>query len=102
NVTGLVPKGGLEPPRVAPHAPQTCASASSATSAPAESKYAAESRGLSIRATPLSTVGRFDVPPPASASPFTDRGQPPPRAPAGAGDRAHLEFLRRAGCTRAP
>src|SRR6185436_21039605 len=28
----LVPKGGLEPPRVAPHAPQTCASASSATS----------------------------------------------------------------------
>src|SRR5881296_3697082 len=29
----LVPKGGLEPPRVAPHAPQTCASASSATSA---------------------------------------------------------------------
>src|SRR5438309_1837906 len=31
----LVPKGGLEPPRVAPHAPQTCASASSATSATA-------------------------------------------------------------------
>src|SRR2546428_9022184 len=29
----MVPKGGLEPPRVAPHAPQTCASASSATSA---------------------------------------------------------------------
>src|SRR5215813_1406263 len=29
----VVPKGGLEPPRVAPHAPQTCASASSATSA---------------------------------------------------------------------
>ena len=29
----LVPKGGLEPPRVASHAPQTCASASSATSA---------------------------------------------------------------------
>src|SRR5438046_2873816 len=29
----LVPKGGLEPPRVAPHAPQTCASANSATSA---------------------------------------------------------------------
>jgi hypothetical protein len=28
-----VPKGGLEPPRVASHAPQTCASASSATSA---------------------------------------------------------------------
>src|SRR6266508_2169295 len=23
---GVVPKGGLEPPRVAPHAPQTCAS----------------------------------------------------------------------------
>ena len=30
---GMVPKGGLEPPRVASHAPQTCASASSATSA---------------------------------------------------------------------
>ena len=28
-----MPKGGLEPPRVASHAPQTCASASSATSA---------------------------------------------------------------------
>src|SRR5262250_1966968 len=28
-----LPKGGLEPPRVASHAPQTCASASSATSA---------------------------------------------------------------------
>jgi hypothetical protein len=31
-----VPKGGLEPPRVASHAPQTCASASSATSAKGE------------------------------------------------------------------
>src|SRR5438034_11655831 len=30
----MVPKGGLEPPRVAPHAPQTCASASPATAAP--------------------------------------------------------------------
>ena len=29
----MVPKGGLEPPRVSSHAPQTCASASSATSA---------------------------------------------------------------------
>ena len=29
----MVPKGGLEPPRVASHAPQTCASTSSATSA---------------------------------------------------------------------
>jgi hypothetical protein len=29
----MVPKGGLEPPRVTSHAPQTCASASSATSA---------------------------------------------------------------------
>ena len=28
-----LPKGGLEPPRVTSHAPQTCASASSATSA---------------------------------------------------------------------
>ena len=36
----VVPKGGLEPPRVAPHAPQTCASANSATSAPASRKYA--------------------------------------------------------------
>src|SRR6266511_2589131 len=37
---GVVPKGGLEPPRVAPHAPQTCASANSATSADASRKYA--------------------------------------------------------------
>src|SRR5262249_54613064 len=44
----MVPKGGLEPPRVAPHAPQTCASASSATSAPAESKYAVDAIALSI------------------------------------------------------
>src|SRR5687768_14184726 len=29
----MVPKGGLEPPRVTSHAPQTCASTSSATSA---------------------------------------------------------------------
>ena len=29
----MVPKGGLEPPRVTPHAPQTCASTNSATSA---------------------------------------------------------------------
>ena len=32
----MVPKGGLEPPRVTSHAPQTCASASSATSAKGE------------------------------------------------------------------
>src|SRR5213594_1713350 len=32
----LLPKGGLEPPRVARHAPQTCASASSDTSARCE------------------------------------------------------------------
>ncbi len=32
-IDGLVPKGGLEPPRVASHGPQPCASASSATSA---------------------------------------------------------------------
>ena len=31
-----MPKGGLEPPRVTSHAPQTCASASSATSAKGE------------------------------------------------------------------
>lgn len=36
----MVPKGGLEPPRVTSHAPQTCASTSSATSA--------RSEGLSI------------------------------------------------------
>ena len=29
----MVPKGGFEPPRVAPHAPQACVSASSTTSA---------------------------------------------------------------------
>src|SRR4026208_1133347 len=58
----MVPKGGLEPPRVAPHAPQTCASANSATSAPAKSKYAADARGLSIQPashevrTPLARV----------------------------------------------
>ena len=45
----MVPKGGLEPPRVAPHAPQTCASANSATSAPARAQYAVPSRGLSIQ-----------------------------------------------------
>src|SRR6266478_301071 len=48
---GMVPKGGLEPPRVAPHAPQTCASANSATSAPAKAQYAAPPRALSIRLT---------------------------------------------------
>src|SRR5215212_10868642 len=37
----LMRKGGLEPPRVASHAPQTCASTSSATSA----------RGLTSRLT---------------------------------------------------
>src|SRR5689334_22980677 len=45
----MVPKGGLEPPRVAPHAPQTCASANSATSAPTSAQYAAPPRALSIR-----------------------------------------------------
>ena len=35
-----MPKGGLEPPRVASHAPQTCASTSSATSARANFKNA--------------------------------------------------------------
>ena len=32
----MVPKGGLEPPWVAPHAPQTCVSTNSTTSALAE------------------------------------------------------------------
>src|SRR4029077_14367254 len=45
----VVPKGGLEPPRVAPHAPQTCASANSATSAPTRAQYAAPARALSIQ-----------------------------------------------------
>ena len=44
----MVPKGGLEPPRVASHAPQTCASASSATSAPTRAQYAVPARALSI------------------------------------------------------
>src|SRR5688572_31470549 len=48
----MVPKGGLEPPRVAPHAPQTCASANSATSAPASAKYAPARRALSTKPPP--------------------------------------------------
>lgn len=36
NDKGLVPKGGLEPPRVAPYAPQTYVSTSSTTSARSE------------------------------------------------------------------
>src|SRR5712692_10865962 len=44
----LVPNAGLEPPRVAPHAPQTCASANSATSAPAKGEYARPPLILSI------------------------------------------------------
>src|SRR6185369_13721567 len=47
-IRSMVPKGGLEPPRVAPHAPQTCASANSATSAPARAQYAVPPRALSI------------------------------------------------------
>src|ERR1700690_40132 len=35
----MVPKGGLEPPWVAPHAPQTCVSTSSTTSALVETFY---------------------------------------------------------------
>ena len=34
----MVPKGGLEPPRVTSHAPQTCASTNSATSANIKTK----------------------------------------------------------------
>src|SRR2546422_11260563 len=48
----MVPKGGLEPPRVAPHAPQTCASANSATSAPAKGEYARPPSILSIGGRP--------------------------------------------------
>src|SRR5712691_7521460 len=48
----LVPKGELEPPRVAPHAPQTCASANSATSAPAKGEYARPPSILSISGRP--------------------------------------------------
>src|ERR1700737_3672679 len=43
------PKGGVDPPRVAPHAPQTCASANSATSAPTRAQYAVAPRALSIQ-----------------------------------------------------
>src|SRR6267378_520908 len=56
----MVPKGGLEPPRVAPHAPQTCASASSATSA--------REQGRSIPST--STPAK---PPDALAQPRIER-----------------------------
>src|SRR5512147_678732 len=38
----MVPKGGLEPPWVAPHAPQTCVSTNSTTSALAEKSTADE------------------------------------------------------------
>src|SRR5262249_56407335 len=69
----MVPKGGLEPPRVAPHAPQTCASASSATSA----------RG--------SVSNRGEVYP-------NVRARQTVRPPAAAADRARRGFPRRAGC----
>src|SRR5262245_46501682 len=57
----MVPKGGLEPPRVAPHAPQTCASANSATSARARAKYAARPSALSTRRA-SSTPARLSQP----------------------------------------
>ena len=48
-----MPKGGLEPPRVASHAPQTCASASSATSAKERfSKVAAIIAGNNLTTEP--------------------------------------------------
>src|SRR5438128_9933099 len=53
----LVPKGGLEPPRVAPHAPQTCASASSATSARCEAKVQRYRERLTIRPTLWRSLG---------------------------------------------
>src|SRR6266511_5886596 len=59
----LVPKGGLEPPRVAPHAPQTCASANSATSARRRPEYAVAASGLSI-----SGQAGARVPPPTGAA----------------------------------
>src|SRR4051812_1125132 len=68
----MVPKGGLEPPRVAPHAPQTCASASPAPSA-------RDSDEVYLNARDRQTVRRF----------------------AAAADRAHRGCLRRAGCTKA-
>src|SRR5437016_13263242 len=54
----MVPKGGLEPPRVAPHAPQTCASANSATSAPARGEYARAPSALSMSPGRRMTAGR--------------------------------------------
>ena len=41
----MVPKGGLEPPRVTSHAPQTCASTNSATSARSGGLSINESKG---------------------------------------------------------
>src|SRR5439155_3316078 len=57
SVQTLVPKGGLEPPRVAPHAPQTCASASSATSARCEAEVYRYRRRLTIRPTLWRSLG---------------------------------------------
>src|SRR2546423_5630169 len=44
----MVPKGGLDPPRVTSHAPQTCASTSSATSARSGGLSINESKGVTL------------------------------------------------------
>ena len=44
----MVPKGGLEPPRVTSHAPQTCASTNSATSARPGGLSTNESKGATL------------------------------------------------------
>src|SRR5215471_10244153 len=85
---GVVPKGGLEPPRVAPHAPQTCASANSATSAQqAESMRGATKlvNATSLRQTILSGPG----------------GSSDLRALAGGAGRASLVSLLPSNCTKA-
>src|SRR3990167_313530 len=58
----MVPKGGLEPPRVAPHALQTCASASSATSARKRSIPLPAARDNSSGALPEARVQRVPDP----------------------------------------
>jgi hypothetical protein len=45
----MVPKGGLEPPRVAPYAPQTYVSTSSTTSAVSRARWSSEGCLLFIR-----------------------------------------------------
>src|SRR4051812_3863780 len=52
----LVPKGGLEPPRVTSHAPQTCASTNSATSACLGRSFYFEGSGDGVMTEPVGTA----------------------------------------------